>query len=508
VGEAVTGAAVARSTAGSLLLFGALKARGLLVLPLYSRLFEPEALSVATLAVSVATLTSFTVQAGLAGGLLVELPHLAGREAVAAAYAATLRFVAACACAGILVLELLFWWQPPWPSWLSWLPAMGPHSLVIALLVMGYVLRDLTLVLPQLRRETRYLSTMNLSLDYGGSLLGLALVAAGYGPSGFLWGNAVVLLAGTTFSLRRSLATAGPATTLDTAFVRGALSVGLPLFVIGLAQMVIQSADRFLLTDHHGLGVNGIYSMAYSVATAVLAVGAASNLVFLPVAVNLLYNDKARLVRFVEESLRATLLILGLGIAGAFSLGPWALAFLAPKYASGAGLLPYMVVSYALLTLAQLLQWVPMVVARRATTVVACYGVMAVLNVALDVLLIPRWAMAGAVAAAIAAYGVGAVLLAVVAYRSLPDIRFRHLGPTAVFIMLAAGAAATLRLPLSAPASQGLAAVLRSLSAAGAWALAVLLAYVALGLAMGAIRRQDLQRALNALPSVSGRAAP
>jgi O-antigen/teichoic acid export membrane protein len=283
---------------------------------------------------------------------------------------------------------------------------------------------------------------------------------------------------------------AGPVGRFDTRFVRDALSVGLPLFMIGLAQTATQNADRFLLTDLHGLAANGIYSLAYQVASAVLAVGAATNLVFLPVAVNLLYNDKGRLVRFVEESMRATLLVLGLCVAGGFTLGPWALACLAPKFASGAPLLPYMVVGYALLTLAQLLQWVPMVVARRVRTVVVCYGAMAVVNLALDILLIPRWAMGGAVAAAIASYGMGAALLAVVARRSLPEIRFWRLAPAAVFVILAACAAATLRLPMSA-----------SMPAAATWMLGVMAAYVALGLALGAIHREDLQRAVKALPS-------
>ena len=125
VGAAVTGRTVAAHTASSLLLFGLLKARGLLVLPLVDRLFDPDAWGVCLLAVNVATLTSFTVQLGLAQGMLVQLPHLPDRVAVSAAYRAVMRFVGPLAAAAAGLLVLVSWGRPAWPL----VDELAPHSL-------------------------------------------------------------------------------------------------------------------------------------------------------------------------------------------------------------------------------------------------------------------------------------------------------------------------------------------------------------------------------------------
>jgi O-antigen/teichoic acid export membrane protein len=479
VGQAVTGRTVAAKTAGSLLLFGLLKARGLLVLPLYSRLFHQEEWGICVLAVNVATLTSFTVQAGLAQGLLVQLPHLPDRASVSAAYHSVLRFVLSLAAAAGAVLLIVSWTRPDWPL----VDELAPHAAVIGALALGYALRDITLVLPQLHRDTHYLSAMNLFFDYGGAVLGLALAAAGYGIRGFLWGTAAVLLAGAGFALRRASAIAGPSSVRAAGFLKGALAVSLPLFAIGLGQAGVQNVDRFLLAEWRSAAEVGVYGMAYSVASATLAVSAGLSMVFLPVAVNLLYHDRLRLVRFVEEAIRSTMLILGLCIAGAFALGAWTLAVLAPRYREGGPLLPYMVLAYAVLTLAQVLQWVPMAVDRRTGGVVASYLGAAVLNVVLDVMWIPRWAMAGAVGAAIASYAASALLLAALARQSLPELRLRRAWPAALLMTASASLAACFPVPTGAP-----------LGIAVAAAVAVVSAYVAMGTVLGAIRIEDWRR--------------
>jgi O-antigen/teichoic acid export membrane protein len=480
IAEPLTGAAVAATTAGSFLMYVLLKARGLFVVPLYGWLLDPGALGIASLAVSVASLTSFAAQMGLPGGMLVRLPHLPERAQVAAAFAAVLRVVTGTILLGLAAVELVLWLAADTAA----LRDLRPHAVVIAVLAVGYLLREVTLVLPQLHRQTRFLSAMNLFLEYGGSLAGLALAATGRGAAGLLWGIAAVHIVGVALALPRARALSGGAAAPDFAFVRQALAAGLPLFAMGVAQWASQSVDRFLLAHFHGPATVGVYSLGYSVASAVLAVSAGLNLVFLPVAVNLLYTSPAKLLRFAEESVRLTTLVLGLCFAGALAFSQWAMGRLAgPDYAESGRLLPLMVLSYSLFTLAQLFQWIPMSLGQAGRAVVLAYVAMAAVNLVGDVALIPRWGMDGAVASSIFSYTVAAALLAYVARRALPAMRFRTaLGPLA---LAAAAAAMGGAFPLARTTSFPVALVA---------VVAFVTAYAVVGRLVGAVTAEDLRR--------------
>jgi O-antigen/teichoic acid export membrane protein len=207
------------------------------------------------------------------------------------------------------------------------------------------------------------------------------------------------------------------------------------------------------------------------------------NLVFLPVAVALLGGPPAKLLAFVEESLRFLVLAAGLCVAGAYAVGaPVLRALTGPEFDAGGALLPPLALGYALFTVGQLFQWVPLSVTRKVGGVAASHLAAAALNVALAAALVPRYGMRGAVAAAVAAYATGAVLLAVVARRALPALRFTHAWRAAAVAVVGSAAAAWVRLPPDA-----------SFPAVIAAALAVPVLYALGAAAIGAIHRGDLE---------------
>jgi O-antigen/teichoic acid export membrane protein len=288
---------------------------------------------------------------------------------------------------------------------------------------------------------------------------------------------------GALAAVQRSRALAGRASGFDRAFLRRALGIGLPMLAITTAYTIVQSVDRFFLARYHGAAEVGVYSIGFTVASAVLALAATVNLVFLPVAVKLLHASASRLLTFVQESIRFLVLALGLCVAGAFLSGAPAIRALAgPAYDRAGGLLPYMVLAYAMFTLGQLLQWVPMAVTRRVRGVVASHAAVAVLNVALVAALTPRHGMAGAAAASVASYATGVALLAVAARKAMPALRLAPALPPVALGVVAAVACARVALPSSA-----------SIAAAAAAAAGLAVVYLAAGLATGAIRRRDLE---------------
>ena len=476
IGDTLTGASVAASTAGSLAMYVLIKARGILLVPLYAWLLAPREIGIVNLAAAVATLLAPLLHLGLPTGMLVELPHLRDREAETRSYATGLAAVGAVMLLAVLVI--------PWGlrnAGGAALDDVRPYAAAVALFAAALALREVAQIVPQLRRQTRYLAVLSLSIEYGSAALGLALVALGGGPGGLLWGTGIVMTAGALAAVHRSLALTGRAAGWDRPFLRRALGIGLPMLVITTAFTVVMSVDRFFLARYQGAATVGVYSIGYTVASGVLALAATVNLVFLPVAVKLLHGSRERLLTFIQESIRFLILALGLCVAGAFLSGAPAVRALAgPAYEAAGLLLPYMVIGYALFTVGQLLQWIPMAVTRRVRGVVASHLAVAILNIALGAALIPRLGMSGAAAASVASYAAGVVLMALVARSAVPALRFR---PALPAIALAVGAAlACSRLPLSA-------ATPILLAAAADVALVIL--YVAAGIAIGAVRRRD-----------------
>ncbi len=474
--ETLTVASVAASTAGSLAMYVLVKARGIVLVPLYAWLLHPGEIGVVNLAAAIATLISPLLHLGLSTGLLVELPHQRNRESEARGYATALGLVT---CVMLLSVAAI-----PWALRASGSAALAdvrPYAGAVTLFAIGLALREVGQIVPQLRRQTRFLAVLSLSIEYGSAALGLALVALGRGPGGLLWATGIVMTVGALVAVRRSRALVGSAGGRDAAFLRRALAIGLPMLAITTAYTLVQSVDRFFLAHYQGAAAVGVYSIGYTVASAVLALAATVNLVFLPVAVKLLHGPPARLLSFIQESIRFLILALGLCVAGAFLCGAPAVRALAgPAYEEAGRLLPYMVLGYSLFTLGQLLQWVPMAVTRRVRGVVASHSAAAVLNIVLGAMLIPRHGMAGAAVASVASYATGVALMALVARASVPAL---GIGPAVPALALSLAAAlACARVPLPPGTS-----ILVTIAAA----IGLAITYVAVGVAVGAIRRRD-----------------
>jgi O-antigen/teichoic acid export membrane protein len=482
-GTPVTAGAVAASTLGSLVMYALLKARGLIVVPLYALLLDPASLGIVTMAMALATLVAPVLHLGIPTGLLIELPHLPARQDLARAMRAAFSLVAV---AALVTLAGLPWLLPvlPWRS----LDAVAPQALVVAVLACGMALREVAQVLPQLFRETRFLTWLGVGIEYGGSAVGLLLVALDGGPGGLLWGTALGLVAGATVATRRTLALTGPQTGWDGAILRSGVRLGLPLLAITTAQTIVQSADRFFLAHFVGADAVGVYGLAYTVASAVFAVTATLNLVFLPVGVGLLQAPE-RLRRLVEEALRLIVVVLGFGVAGAFLLARPVIRLLAGiRFDGAAQVLPYLVLACSVYTVLQLLQWVPMTVTRRVIGIVAVNAGVAATNILLDVLLIPRWAGIGAALAAVGALALGALCMGIVARRALPGWSVLPALGAALVALLAALAGSRWALPAEA-----------SLGAMAAAAVLLAVAYAGAAFLTRVLGRSDLEMVRTAL---------
>ena len=450
---------------------------------MYARLLSRDDMGVLVMAGAICGLLGPVLSLGLPTGFLVQVAGLTDRERIARAYGTVVAVVGAAAVTGTLAFQLALAGAGGAP----WTAALRANALAIGVWLGVSAMRDTALAPAQLRQETGFLAAWNLSTEYGGALLAILLLIVGFGVQGVLWGAAGALAVGVAAALVRSLAALGArAEGPDHLFLKAALAAGLPMLCVTAGEWSVLTADRFVLAHTHGEAEVGSYGIAHAAASATLLVAATVNLVFFPAALHLWHREADRLDRFLAECLRLVGTLLGLFVVGACLLARWGMTLLAgPAYLDAAAVLPLLVLGYCAATLIQLLRFVPMVVERRTADVAGCYLAIAVLDVVLCLVLVPRHAMKGAALAGLLAQAVGLVLVGTVARRSLPPLRWwRPLaGPLAATALVAPVALFFFSVPPGAAVGRAIAP-----------AASLIAAYVVVAYLVGALNAGDWKR--------------
>jgi O-antigen/teichoic acid export membrane protein len=382
---------------------------------------------------------------GLATGVLVQGARPDGESRLARGYRAVVRFtVAATAVAGLLVWGLLHLRVGQ-----HLFPGLQRYAAALALLVAATALRELASALPQFRGEVGFLSTLNLAIDYGGVLLSIVLLFAGWGPGGLLWGYALPIGAGAAFSLIRSLRMLPGRSGSGGGLLAAALGVGWTTLPMSISQSMLQTVDRVVLGRSQGVAEVGVYSLACTISTAVLVVAGTLNLFFFAWAAAAWRAGIDAFRVFLERSLRVVALVVGLFVAGAATLGKIGIVVVAgDQWLAAGSLLPWLTLAYGIGTLTQVLHVVPLLMEGRAARLSACYVAMALLNIAANLILVPRWGAAGAAASAVLTHSAGLALVRRAARRSLPMLRlWTPLAGPALLTAAAAAAGAALAPP-------------------------------------------------------------
>ncbi len=175
--------------------------------------------------------------------------------------------------------------------------------------------------------------------------------------------------------------------------LRGILTIGIPSAVFGVAEMLMTSADRYILESYHGLEQVGLYAMSYNVGLAVQLLVSAVQLAW-PAqmfAIAKKPDAESKLAR-IFTYYAVFMAFAGLGLA---LLAREVLAILAPRYAEAAGVIPYIVASYLFFGGVYMTNIALDVKAKSKYMIPIMVSAVA-LNMALNYLLIPGYGMQGA----------------------------------------------------------------------------------------------------------------
>ncbi len=198
--------------------------------------------------------------------------------------------------------------------------------------------------------------------------------------------------------------------TVDLSLLRRLLRFGLPLVPAGLAYWALNLSDRFFLQKYADLGQVGIYALSYSIAGVLHMIMGWFNTAYAPYCYSLAKDQNARTVyaSMMVYSLTA-LTLIGLGLS---LLAPEILAVLTPPQFHGAArVIPLVVLSYLFFEMYYLISF-GLDLTMKTSYAPIIIGIGALINLILNLILIPRFGMMGAATATVLSY----MLLPVIEY--------------------------------------------------------------------------------------------
>lgn len=365
----------------------------LLVLPAATRILGPRELGIATAALVVASVLSIVFTLGCNFAILrvyFDEPDDAARTEWAMLLRAQLLLGAA--LAGVTWLL-----GPLWSGMYEGVAWSGALQLAVFL---GFAQAAQTTSLSVLRAARRvyaFVSVVLAQVVVGGTLA--VLLAERNGPAGLVGGLAVGASVGALLGL--VLTYRRPAWSWVS--LRAGLALALPFAAVMLSGWVFGLSDRVLIERFLGLASLGTYHVAYALAIVPILLTDALHTAWLPH----FYRLDAGTKRALPERLatRVTVAVAAVA-AGVVLLAPAIGALLAPPDLDVPVTVVALVVSATFVRASYLIAFAVLSDAKESRSIARASSLGAVVNVALNLWLIPVWGLTGAAMTTLVAYGV------------------------------------------------------------------------------------------------------
>lgn len=210
----------------------------------------------------------------------------------------------------------------------------------------------------------------------------------------------------------------------DANLLRAMLHFSLPTVPGSIAAMIVQVADRPIVGWFAGSSAVGIYNANYRLAIPMMLAVSVYETAWRPLYLRHATDPNigallARAMRYflaVATMIYAFVTVL-IGDIVAIPIGSGHL--IGAEYWSGLGVVPIVMAGYIALGLSTTMA-ASIQISKRTHYVALTHGIAAVVNIALNIALIPLVGYIGAAWATVGAYGAGAIVTAVVAQRVLP----------------------------------------------------------------------------------------
>lgn len=378
---------------------------GLLTIVLFTRVLSPEAYGIYALAFSALSLTQ-TILLTWTEAAMARFHARRVEDGRLPDHFATLYRLWGLAALGTPVIAAVV---------LRLAPFSAPMKVALAAAFAAVLVKSLTKLSQERRRaagEVSGAALLDIVQTVGGFALGLVLALIGLGGAAPLLGMGAISLLCLVFVLPADLARARGGR-FDGAMARDYAAYGVPVALSLILALVLSTTDRFLLAAYLDEATVGVYHAGYSLGSRTLDVvfiwlGMAGG----PALVAALERGGPTALREAAREQASFMILLTLPAAVGLALVATPLVELMVGESLRAGaahVTPWIAASgwLAGVTTYYLLQ--AFTLGRRTSMLILSMGAPAVINLLLNLLLIPRFGLDGALWATTASYGLGAV---------------------------------------------------------------------------------------------------
>jgi O-antigen/teichoic acid export membrane protein len=198
------------------------------------------------------------------------------------------------------------------------------------------------------------------------------------------------------------------------------LSYGLPLTPTSAVLWIISSSNRYLISYYIGVTATGIYSAAYNIGWyTVFLITPITRLLFPTISKSYDEQNLVETRKYLKYSLKYFLMI---AIPSAFGLSILAKPILqvltTSEFVTGNTIVPFIAFSGVLSGVYEISVFIIHLV-KKTKLVFMLLAISALLNIVLNIVLIPRMGLTGAATATLVAYGIVCILILIVTRRYL-----------------------------------------------------------------------------------------
>ena len=171
------------------------------------------------------------------------------------------------------------------------------------------------IMLLQTYQKSRFLMILNLTAEYGGFLLSLALIALGFRSVIVLLAPPVILYTCLSvfmfFRIRKEIPYWGG---IDRDFIRTTLPISVSLMPVYLAEWVLMAIGVYALDFYYGEGEVGFYSVLTSLASLTLALRATLQFFWFSTCSNMVRNGDDQFPGFFHTVIKVYLLLIAVAL--------------------------------------------------------------------------------------------------------------------------------------------------------------------------------------------------
>ena len=292
-------------------------------------------------------------------------------------------------------------------------PGDGPIKVAVAAGMAATLARSLAKLNQERRRaagDVRGAALMDMAQTIGGFAVGVGLIYAGLKGAAPIAGLGVAAAVVLAFLLPAELRR-GAGGVFETQRVKTYAAYGLPVALSLIFALALATTDRFLLAAYLGDATVGVYQAGYSLANRTLDVmfiwlGAAGG----PALIVALERDGAAALAKAAREQAGLMLALALPASLGLALvaRPLTQVMIGPALAAGAAqVTPWIAASALFAGITTYYTHQAFTLGRRTGLLLAAMAIPAAANIALNLLLIPRLGLTGALVATTASYALG-----------------------------------------------------------------------------------------------------